>query len=450
MDKRIHPITARFASKETETAYQAFIFEGDWRNNIYVMASGFIIYGLYAVLDASTLVEWRAAALVRLSAVLSCFSLLFVARTEKFRRFRETAPLVTVVILGVNLNAIIFLYTNLEDAYYVGLVQECVFVCFLMRMSFAKTILALSSFVSLFAIVAIAKIGYTEFSVQIVVMLTMATVCGIGSYLLQKFRRFDFQKTLIIDQQNKQLRRLLSDAKKDNQRKVAALNMLVHFVKTPLHQITGFSDIVMNSLTSDNDRHGSEACVESAQYIKDATANLARSVNSLLIYHRLDEVESRKEERASIENAITDLGELIGGEIKVETEGSIGEIKTYDYALKTAMQCLADYYNAAAEGVTTIALSLSRHEDCALLALCDNGRPISASRFEEETKPLTKIENYLSGQGSDMPMALRTVARAAEVCGGEFRYEELPDGNMFTLTFQDSTSQINAPISAVA
>ena len=128
----------------------------------------------------------------------------------------------------------------------------------------------------------------------------------------------------------------------------------------------------------------------------------------------------------------------------VSTEGSIGEIRTHEYAVKTAIQRLADYYNEKPDQVTALALVLERRADVASVALIDNGTPISAEQFAEGTKPLTMFENYLTGQGSDMPMALRTVARAAEVCGGEFRHEELPTGNKFVLSFRDTGTPAEA------
>ena len=151
----------------------------------------------------------------------------------------------------------------------------------------------MSSYFVGFSVLMSIKYGYDTANVQIVVLMTMSVVCGIGSYLLQKFRRFDFQKALIIDGQNRQLKVLLEDAQRDNDRKLAAMNLLVHFVKTPLHQINGFSDIVMNSLDRDDGRISFDEGVEGARYIKDATANLSKSVNSLLTYHRLDDLERR-------------------------------------------------------------------------------------------------------------------------------------------------------------
>ena len=198
LDKKIDPISARFRSAETERAYQSFIQEGDWKNNLYVMSAGVTIFVFYIILDATALSQWREAAVIRLCSIFAGIAILAYGHFSDSHRAKELSPLLMTLNLSVGLNAIIYFHTSLNDAYYVGLVQECVFACFLLRMSFLKTVGAIVASLGLFSALVILKFGYADSSIQIVVLLTMTLVCSIGSYLLQKFRRFDFQKVLII------------------------------------------------------------------------------------------------------------------------------------------------------------------------------------------------------------------------------------------------------------
>lgn len=438
METRINPITARFASQETEAAYQAFIFEGDWRNNVYVMTAGLLISTLYVALDAVTLDQWGEAAAIRLTSVAVGLAVLLAAQLSGARFLREAVPLTMAVVVGTGINAIIFLYTDLEHAYYVGLVQACVFICFLLRMSFIRTLAAMMSILAVFAAVASLK-GGGEANLQIVVLSTMTGVCAIGSYLLQKFRRFDFQKTLIIEEQNKRLKTLLEDAQLDNERKLAAMNLLVHFVKTPLHQINGFSDIVLSSLNSEDGQAAHKEGVEGARYIKNATANLSKSVNSLLTYHRLDEAERRRQyEKIDIDAAFADLCDMVSADMEAKVEGKAGALLTVPTAIKTVIDCLADYYNESLNGATKLKLTLSKADGAARIVLADNGKTITREEFLDKTKPLTKIDSYLTSAGSQMPMLLRTVARAVELCGGTFGHAPLAAGNEFVITLREA------------
>lgn len=432
----------RFVSKETEAAYQSFTFEGDWRNNVYVVIGGLVIYALYCILDIGSIANWQEAALMRLSAVAVCVTVLMTACLHDNKTLRELAPAVIFIIVGVVLNVIVFLFTALDDAYYVGLVQMCVFACFILRMSFFKTIAVMSSYLVGFSALSSIKYGYDAANVQIVVLLTMSIVCGIGSYLLQKIRRSDFLKTMIIKGQNKQLEVLLEDAQRDNDRKLAAMNLLVHFVKTPLHQINGFSDIVMNSLDRDDGRIAFDEGVEGARYIKDATASLSRSVNSLLTYHRLDDLERRREyENVSVNNAFADFVDLIKDGLEIKKEGEARSIRTVAPAIRAAVESMAQYYNEVEHGASKVDVTLRADKDGVQVTLRDDGRAISKEEFGEKTKPLTRIDNYLTSAGSEMPMLLRTAARAVELSGGDFGLCETDHGNAFVMTFPDAPEE---------
>ena len=212
------------------------------------------------------------------------------------------------------------------------------------------------------------------------------------------------------------------------------MNMLVHFVKTPLHQINGFSDILMQSFADTDNSISDDDRVESARYIKNATANLSTSVNKLLTYHRLDEVESQNQiETVNINQCAQDFVDLLPADCETGIEGCAGTIETNPVAMKTALESLASYYKAKApEAVLVIELS-NLPDGTAQLSISDNAEPVSAEEFAEKTKPLTKIENYLTGAGSEMPMALRTVARAIEITGGWFGHTSDAEGNTFTI-----------------
>ncbi len=447
---KISLLSSRFASKKSEAAFQAHIFKRNIKVNAWGIGIGLSVFILYIFSDFIDTVNPSRPVIVRLITFVLSALLFSTLLSPRIRKHHDLVIAVIVLLMCSSLNVILWLQPSLDNTWYLGLIQSYIMAAVLLRLSFHSMCLVVGAPFVQFVIVAGSMSEQQAALLQSTNVALVGVIALLGVYLMQRYQRVDFLKTQTISEQNIQLNALLKDARRDNQRKVAALNMLVHFVKTPLHQISGFSDIVMDSLASDNDQHDPEAGVESARYIKEATANLASSVNSLLIYHRLDEVESRKEEPASVTSAIADLGELIEAGIKVTTEGSTGEIRTSEYAVKTAIQSLADYYNTGPVGVSKLMLTLQQQDDIVSLMLRDDGQPKPSQQFVEETKPLTKIENYLTSQGSDMPMALRIVARASEVCGGEFLHEELPDGNAFTLTFRDFSSQMIVPTSVVA
>ncbi|MEO1252731.1 MAG: hypothetical protein AAFW81_10340 [Pseudomonadota bacterium] len=440
MDTRLSRLKATFASPETEAAYQAFISEDDRKSNLRVLIFALPIYAAYIVLDVFSLEQPQTAIAIRLGAFALCYSLLVCFRPTIAGRQHEWLTLVIALIVAHAVNIIIYRYTDLQDAYYVGLVQGCVFVCFLLRMSFLKSAATIVSFFAGFVLAISGKAGAGEAaSIQTVTLGSMVGVCTIGAYLLQRFRRFDFQKVLIIEEQNAQLSTLLERAEEDNERKIAALNLLVHFVKTPLHQISGFSDILVQSATSENP----DGASENAQYIKQATSNLTKSVNGLLVYHRLDEAEANAAPEPTRLSVIAgDFEELLPEKIAFK-KGKIGDaaVLVDPALLRTALAAFVEHYKEEAGDASEVTLSADRVDGAPALVFRDDARILSAAQFEEMTKPLTEITEYLGHTGSEMAMALRTLARAVSIIGGSIDHAPLADGNRFVITFPEAQAR---------
>ena len=438
MDKKLNLLTAKFASEKSEAAYQEFIAENDRRNNFNVLAIGLPIFGLYSILDFRGLPDPLGAMSVRIGAVMICYVLLFSLRFGPLQRYRESLTLAIVTILGITVNSIIYLYTDLVDSYYVGLVQGCVFVCFLLRISFDKTVLALLLYLAGFCLAAYSKADTEQAALQSIVLVTMVCVCVIGSYLFQRFRRFDFQKSLIIEEQNEKLSILLDDVRRDNQRKLAAMNTLVHFVKTPLHQITGFSDIVMTHLARPDDDRSIDEGIQGAQYIKDAANHLSNNVNELLAYYRVDELDGKEgTDPVLIADLVSDFRDLVADEVSVSVDGKVGEIISHADVLQKLFQCLVEHYNEQAPTNVKVEFTLEAVNGFVVIVIEDNGAPITQEIFINRVTPLTKLDTYLTNTSAEIPMLLRTIARAAEVCGGGLEHEALEKGNRFKLAIKD-------------
>ena len=431
--KELKPFSGRFASSKMETAYQAFVFKRNLTSNVWGSLFGLFLFIIYVFSDYIDAVNPTEVVAIRVAIFCVSLALLSLLLNKSLRRIHDIITTAVIVLMGVGINLILWMQPTLENTYYIALIQGYILFSLLLRLSYPSMVSVFLCTQIGFMVAAFTKEDTSAAVLQSSNVGMVGLIAVAGVYLLQRYQRVDFLKSETISEQNAQLNVLLEDARRDNKRKVAALNMLVHVVKTPLHQISGFSDIVMQSLKADNDQNMTEAGVDGARYIKDATANLARSINNLLVYHRLDEVESRQDEQVSIKHAIDDFQDLIHGDINVSVSGSISKLKTHESAIRTTIQCLADFYNASSAEIEELVLELEQIDDVAKISFSDNGPQMSSEQFVEETKPLTKFEKYLTGEGTDMPMKLRTVARAAEVCGGAFEWEESAEGNKFAL-----------------
>ncbi len=426
--------SACFASRETEAAFGDFVFGRNLAANIGGAGLGLVLFVAYIFSDYIDAVNPDRVAAIRLATFAIGVLLMSSLLIEKFRKYHDPISATVLILMGAAINLIVYTQPSLDNTYYIALIQGFILFTLLLRLSFISMSTVIVSTQAFFVIAAFSHDGSRDTVLQSVNLLFVGLICITGSYLLQRYQRVDFLKSQTIQHQNTKLNILLEDARRDNERKLAAMNMLVHFVKTPLHQISGFSDIVMNSLDGEDDRISINDGVEGARYIKGATANLTKSINDLLAYHRLDDLDGRLSvDETSIDDLAYDFSELLSEDIDVRLEGSGGVIRTDDNALKTAFDSLAKHYHDPASGVSSVVIEISNKDGVVQTELRDNGKMLDEETFQRDTEPLTKISNYLTSAGSEMPMALRTVARALELVGGGFEHRSLTDGNLLIL-----------------
>ncbi len=431
MSKLLDPITTAFRDKDTEKAFQAASFASNCRVNTIALFLFASLFGLYAFVDLALLEDARFAVIIRTTATAAGLVALIMMHVIDRKQHHEIVTVLIVLTWGLAVCLIIRNESDLDNTYYVAFIQGAVFLCFLVRVGFVKPIAVMALFLAGFAWAVQGKADVEQAMTQILVLVTMFFICGFGCYLLQRYRRDDFMKTATIEQQNSKLQVLLEDAKLDNARKLAAMNMLVHFIKTPLHQIAGFSDILVQSAT--NAEAGDAA--ENARYIQNATTSLTKSVSGLLAYHRLDEAESRAApETTELSCAIEDFRELLPSGVESSSRIHDEAVVFVDLdVLRAALKSFAEYCADPKNDVSRLTISLEPAEGAWDLQLRDDAHILSPSQFDDLIQPLTKIETYLGHTGDEMPMTLRTVARAIDIIGGEFSHLALSDGNRFNI-----------------
>ncbi len=437
--EKINWLTAQFASEESEAAFQAFVFRRNLKNNVWGTLVGLALFTLYAFSDFIDATNPEEMVTIRLVTFVLALSIMALLLSKRFVKHHDVITAVVTILVASAMNLIIWRQPMLDNTYYIGLIQGFILFGLLLRLSFISMMTAAVACLAGFALATFTKPDIAAATLQFANLSGVAIICVVGVYLLQGYQRSDFLKALTIENQNQQLSVLLDDVRRDHERKLAAMNMLVHFVKTPLHQINGFSEILMSSLADQEKPVSDDSCVESARYIKDATTNLSNSVNRLLTYHRLDEIERQNEfDNVSIDEQLHDFSDMLDSDISVKIDGSAGAVKTIPVAMKTLFESLATFYNERASQAPSIEITLSVEDNVAACVIIrDNCSVLAHEKFLEDTKPLTKIDNYLTSAGSEMPMVLRTVARAVELVGGRFDHEPLADGNIFKIRFSN-------------
>ena len=433
----IHPLTCTFTDRATEAGFQRFLSEQDRNNHVAPLIAGALVFAAFSVLDFVALQEpWLIITIRLFGAGVTVGFAMMLAHDWFWRRYQLIAP-VLIVFGGSVINFAIWREPNLDTNYFVGLITMAIFSSFLQRLSFVRSaITILAIFLGYhIAISNKPELGSEKIFINLFFLISMFGCCLFGTYLLERFRRKDYIKAQLIEDQNKQLSVLLDETRHDNKRKVAALNMLLHLVKTPVHQISGFSDIVLSKLSEEETRDNVSACLDSAKYIKAASNDLSTGVSTLLAYHKLDEIDRNADiEDVNILELISDTTASLDETVSVSIKCDVKRLSVDRRLMETAVSNIIGDIQSSGVEALSLSITVSEKNETVQLRFTDNGPGMTDEEFQSLITPLTDIENYLNGDGSSIKMGLRTAARAMDIAGGSITYGR-KNGSVFTLSF---------------
>ncbi len=427
--------TGKFVSPEVEASFQRYADEKNRKSNDLAVMIALPLNAAYVLFDPFMLSDPVGAVRIRIVA-LALSGLLFIAmKTTALRRAHEAVTALIMVILGGAMNAIMWNEPSLAGDYYVGLIQGGVFMSFVVRIGLARLVACFAVTLSTFFVVAFSRGRAEEAMLQCLALTTMYFVCAFGVYLMERMRRGEFEQARTISLQNEKLNAMLADVQLDNARKVAAMNLLVHFVKTPIHQIVGFTDVIRNQLEDLGAGGDGKDCLESAAFIQSASKDLSRNVSRLLAYYRLDEKAAAEPDLVEIDALVHDLLERLPAPPRV----ALDRVAIFNRreVVGDAVLAMVDRYVDNRESHSLASVRIERGDKIAAIVFTDEGPALSDEEFAQQTRPLDKLDHYLTANGSSMLLGLRTVARAAEICGGALRLRREAGRNVFTLELPD-------------
>ncbi|MFN3961026.1 MAG: hypothetical protein ACK4NP_14090 [Parvularculaceae bacterium] len=432
---KINRWTGKFRSKDVEASFQRYADEKNRRSNELAVMIALPLNTAYLFFDPFMLSDAAGAVRIRVAA-LAFSALAFVAmKTTALRRAHDVATALIMVVLGGAMNAIMWNEPSLAGDYYVGLIQGGVFMSFVVRIGLWRLVACFAVTLSSFFIVAFSRGRPEEATLQCLALTTMYFVCAFGVYLLETMRRSEFDQARTIAEQNRQLNAMLAEVQLDNARKVAAMNLLVHFVKTPIHQIVGFTDVIRNQIEGMGAGGGRDGCLESAAFIQSASKDLSRNVSRLLAYYRLDEKAAAAPDLIELDTMIVDHLERLPAPPRASLD-RVAIVNRKD-VVSDAVQTMIDRYADNRESHSFTGVRIERSDAAATIIFTDKGPAISPEEFAQQTRPLDKLDHYLTANGSSMMLGLRTVARAAEICGGALRHRRDGDENVYSLELPD-------------
>ncbi|MEM6537765.1 MAG: hypothetical protein AAF668_08570 [Pseudomonadota bacterium] len=433
-------MSCRFASDETEAEFQSYAFERSLASNRLAVSVGGCLFALYSVLDLVYLQDPLHAIVIRLTASAACAFLVACLFQKNLIKRHVQICFAISIIISVTMNHIIWYEPSLENNYYVGLIQASVFLSFLIRIGFLPSCVVLAIGHMSFMVAVANKTDSQEATLQAFIMLTMFAICAFGIYLGERSRRNEFLQAKTITEQNIQLNEMLAEITKDNERKRAAMNLLVHYVKTPIHQIVGFTDVMLTGLRHINDPSAMEQ-VANAEFVKTASSDLSKNVAQLLAYYRLDEqMSSGQNDSIAASDLADELAFALEGKTPVDNKADYVRFTNNEDVVFAGIKALAAYFADKVDTIKSLTIEFDLVADKAIFSFVFDGPLLDRASFDNEKAPLTQIENYLDVHGSDMPMALRIFNRSASLAGGTVTLDHRSKTNVITVEFADASA----------
>ncbi|MCA8887374.1 MAG: hypothetical protein KDA46_00985 [Parvularculaceae bacterium] len=430
-------LLCRFADAGLEKAYQDYMLDRHARFDMIALAIGVAVYFSYIAMDLMVLERAREAILIRLGGASACVAVMFAIHAGLLGRRLDRIVPVMIVAIGMLLNLIIRIEPSIENNYYIGLVQIAVFISFMLRAGFIPTNLAMAALFGgyLWAIADKGLFGTVTLNAQLYFLSMMFATCGCGIYLLERYRRRLFLNSKVIDEQNAKLEMLVEELEDTVTRKTAMLKVFTHVMKTPVHQIVGFLQVIRGEMSEANARSGS------VDYAEKAAAELRENVEEMVDYHFVDNVVLTGEpDKVNIHE---NLDEVFYREIDAGVLTIVGDrttIRSHQEIFWMAMKYLERYYRDRNAGKITVELKQS--DAGCVIEFSDDLPAMDADEFRRVTCQLTEIHNYLSGEGANPDMTLRIVMRALQQIDAEIYPSK--SGGGFYLRFPAEIAELAA------
>ena len=157
LNSKINLLSTRFASKETETAYQQFEFKRNLRANVWGSCLGILSIFVFIFTEHLDSAVPEKTIIIRLSATIISFGLLLLLMHKRLLSHQDSITTIIITILALALNGIISLQPSLDNTYYIGLIQGFIMFSLILRLDFPGMFFSLTVALASFIFVAFSK-----------------------------------------------------------------------------------------------------------------------------------------------------------------------------------------------------------------------------------------------------------------------------------------------------
>lgn len=414
-DRAIKMSTATFADPSMEARFKAHLAGEGFARERLMQLLGWLIFLGYGALDfivagehASDFVTIRF--LIAAPAALGVMAICWIRPLRRFLGFSTALALLFCAL------AIIYMTYRMDGPsappYIIGVLVVLVFTSCVMRIDFvfAAAIYTLIAVAYCAALSAKSSPSEIEFISGSFFMISVAAIAVATIYLQERRARETWANSEKRAADDALIRQLLLEATAADRSKASFLSVVTHELRTPLHQIIGFSEVVRADPQGASNADHLDQVIASASQLLKKLGKMLRYAEAAAGKIRVEFEDSRVDE--IIDRVVTETQALSTAKnIRIDASGLQNASITVDahhsaYALQNLVE---NAINASPAGavvsITGAVLPTGDYE----IRITDSGAGMTRAQIETALAPFTQTEGgltrYREGLGLGLPIA---------------------------------------------
>lgn len=237
--------SVRFQDQSKEGAFKTFSVDRNGLTERFIMFSGAGLHLSYGVLDALTIGDLATSTIiVRLLGFLLIIPAVAWTLTSLGKRNIMWVASFVVVVMAVSMGIMIQWMGTITPPYYVGFIHLSLVFCSVVQINFrvCAALLLFNYATFLYAMPVIPN--QVDLVAAHFFLVATFISCATVNYVLERSRRLEFVEYREKQRYFDQVREMRDAAEGSLRRRNALLNVLGHVVKTPLHQVIGYAQVI--------------------------------------------------------------------------------------------------------------------------------------------------------------------------------------------------------------
>ncbi len=394
---------ARFADRTEEKNYQQHLVDIELPKDRLVNYLGITIYMVFGFLDLMTFQENLNQVLILRWVICTPIAILLITLTfsDSIKRHFQ---LVTIAVMAIGSGSMVAMIGLMGPEggppYIVGVLAIFIFFSCIQRMHYPIAATVYMAIVACYSatIVFVSPKSSEEIISGHFFMIFIASVALFTTYMQEIRSRLDYFQRRQRELDAAYIQELLIEATAADRAKISFLSILSHEMRTPLHQIVGFSEVVRNqlqqTLVSDSAKYLDEIHSSATGLLStigkilryaDATAGkVSYEIDTCSIKYLVETVCEQALTKAEAKRITIDVNKIEPTTLQIDHPHTC-------YALGHIVE---NAINASATGSTIEISGAADPNGGYILSIRDYGCGMTAAQIKDAMTPFTQTESH--------------------------------------------------------